>query len=210
MQLIESAILTIQGIADKNVFEKLSKEYHLQENQRWVFVDYATTTIPLNTQFDVLLEGDAKSLIPGVFIIKIIECINQFGSNFQEIPEGWKTICKLDFYPEVPHKIDTLPTLQSWDYISNRITLANHKSISLNYIGADKYFSDVSDFAYYLLINSLFKNTSDIITVHDFYTYLENQFQIDHNKADNILTAFVQTGKIKPINDNRIELLPAV
>ena len=125
MQLTDSSILTIQGIAEGTVFKKLSKNYNLAENQRWVFADYAVTTIPLNTQFDVLLEGDAKSLVPGIYVIKVLECLNQFGTNFSEIPAGWKTICKLDFYPEVPNQIDMLPSMGGWEYNPNRITLAS-------------------------------------------------------------------------------------
>ena len=125
MQDTDSLILTIQGIAEANVFKKLSKNYNLAENQRWVFTDYAVTMIPLGTQFNVLLEGDAKSLVPGIYVIKVLECLNQFGTNFSEIPAGWKTICKLDFYPEVPNKIDMLPSMGGWEFNPNPITLAN-------------------------------------------------------------------------------------
>jgi hypothetical protein len=54
--------------------------------------------------------------------VKVLECLNQFGTNFSEIPAGWKTICKLDFYPEVPNKIDLLPSMSGWGF--NRISFA--------------------------------------------------------------------------------------
>lgn len=210
MQFTDTAIMTIEGKAEADVFIKLSKEYNLTENQRWVFVDYSIATIPINTVFDTLLEGDSKSLVPGIFVIKVLECLDQFGNTLSEIPEGWKTICKLEFYPEVPSKIENLPSMTGWQFNPNRITLANHKDIKLNYSGSDTSFKDVSSFAYLLLTSYLLKSESNVTTVTEFYSYLERTFLIDHNKADNILTVFVQTGKIKPINDDRIELLSAV
>lgn len=81
--------------------------------------------IPLNTQFNVLLEGDAKTPVSGIYVITLLECLNQFGTNFSEIPAGWKTICKLDFYPELPNKIDMLPAMGGWEFNPNRITLTS-------------------------------------------------------------------------------------
>ena len=210
MQFTDTAIFTIEGKAEAEVFKKLSKEYNLTENQRWVFVDYSIATIPINTVFDTLLEGDSKSLIPGIFVIKVLECLDQFGNSLLEIPEGWKTICKLEFYPEVPYKIDSLPSMSGWQFNRNRITLANHKNIKLNYSGSETNFKEILGFAYLLLNYYHFKNEPSVITVTEFYSYLESSFLIDHTKADNILTYFVQIGKIKPINKDRIELLPAV
>jgi len=210
MQLSDSAILTIEGKVEAKVLKKLSRNYSLPENQLWVFVDYATTSISLNTQFDTLLEGDDKSLVPGIVVIKIIECLDQFGNSLSEIPEGWKTICKLEFYPVIPPKVDMLPSLSTWQFNPSRITLANHRNVRLNYSESYEHFNDIIALAYKSMIYYRFKTHSDIITVKEFYTYLEDILKIDHNKADNILTVFVQTGKIKPINNNRIELLPAV
>ena len=91
----------------------------------------------------------------------------------------------------------------------NKIIIANHRDISLGNL--DSYVNDLSQLAYFMLSTKyLLESKSVTIFKSDFYSYLENNFHLDHKRADNILTVFIQTGKIKPINDNRIELVTAV
>ncbi|HXB08013.1 MAG TPA: hypothetical protein VNW04_12875 [Puia sp.] len=208
MPLDDTMTLTIQGRAEAAILEKLSKEYELNESQRWLFVDYSPQKISLESQFDVLLEGDSKSLVPGIFVVKVLECLDQFGNNLSDIPEGFKTICKLEFFPEVPHKIDTLPSLHTWKHNPNKITLTNHKTINLAI--SSSYVDDLSRIAYFLILDYRNSANSDIITKSEFYTYLETKFQVNSKHAADILTVFIQLGKIKPINNNHIELLAAV
>jgi len=204
----DTMTLTIQGKAEASILEKLSKEYELSESQRWLFVDYSPNNVSLESQFDVLLEGDSKSLVPGIFVVKVLECLDQFGNNLSEIPEGFKTICKLEFFPEVPHKIDSLPSLDTWRHNPHKITITNHKTINL--ANSTSYVDDLSRLAYYLIVDYRNSINTDIITKSEFYTYLETNFHVNAKHAEKILTVFIQLGKIKAITNNRIELLTAV
>jgi len=199
--------LTILGKAGKKVLQKLSKRYFMSRKKRWLFVDFAEMNVPLNSQFDVLLKGDNKALIPSFYRVTVLECLDQFGNQLTAIPEGYKTICRLEFHPRVPTAIDELPSLDTWKSNPSHITLANHAN--LQWAFGDLYVNDLSSLAYFTVLEQMTAK-NPVRSVSDFYSLLEKKFKMDKSQADRILGVFMQMGKIKRTIDNDIELVPAV
>jgi len=199
--------LTILGRAGKKVLQKLSKRHFISRKKRWLFVDFAEMNVPLHSQFDVLLKGDNKALIPSFYKVTLLECIDQFGNQLTAIPEGYKTICRLEFHPKVPATIDELPSLDTWKANPSHITLANHADLQLAF--ADPFVNDLSYLAYFTVLEQM-TTKNPIRSVSDFYSLLEKKFKMDRSQADRILGVFMQMGKVKRTIDNDIELVPAV
>jgi hypothetical protein len=199
--------LTILGRAGKKVLQKLSKRYFLSRKKRWLFVDFAEMNVPLHSQFDVLLKGENKALIPSFNRVTVLECLDQFGNRLTAIPEGYKTICRLEFHPKVPAAIDELPSLDTWKSNPSQIILANLEDLQLAY--ADPFVNDLSSLAYFTVLEQMTTKNS-IRSVSDFYSVLEKKFKMDKGQADRILGVFMQMGKIKRTVGNDIELVPVV
>lgn len=202
--------LTILGKAGKEVLAKLSKRHFVPffpRKKRWLFIDFAEMNIPLNSSFDVLLRGDNKALIPSFYRVTVLECLDQFGNKLTAIPEGYKTICRLEFHPRVPTAIDELPYLSTWGSNPAHITLANHTD--LRWAFTDPYVTDLSSLAFTVLEQMRDKKPPSP-SVSDFYSLLEKKYNMNRNQADRVLGVFMQMGKIKFTIDNDIELVPAV
>jgi len=199
--------LTILGRAGKKVMQKLSKRYFISRKKRWLFLDFAEMNVPLHSQFDVLLKGDNKALIPSFYRVTVLECIDQFGNQLTAIPEGYKTICRLEFHPRVPAAINELPSFDTWKSNPSHITLANLSDLQLAI--ADPFVNDLSSLAYFSVLEQMTAK-NPVRSVSDFYSLLEKKFKMDKNQADRVLGVFMQMGKIKRTIDNNIELVPAV
>jgi hypothetical protein len=199
--------LTILGRAGKKVLQKLSKRYFMSQRKLWLFVDFAEMNVPLHSQFDILLKGDNKTLIPSFYRVTVLECLDQFGNQLTAIPEGYKTICRLEFHPRVPAVIDELPSLDTWKSNPSHITLANLAELQLAF--ADPFVNDLSSLAYFTVLEQMTAK-KPVQSVSDFYSLLEKKFKMDKSQADRVLGVFMQMGKIKRTVDNDIELVPAV
>src|SRR5436309_753917 len=100
------APLTLLGRVDKRVIKKLiNPTYTDKEDIVWFFVDYSVSEVEINSQYDILLEKETNSLIPGKFKIKLLATFDQFGNQLDSIPKGFQTICRLQFIPELPKQI---------------------------------------------------------------------------------------------------------
>lgn len=199
--------LTILGRAGKKVLQKLSKRYFMSQRKRWLFLDFAEMNVPLHSQFDILLKGNNKALIPSFYRVTVLECLDQFGNQLTAIPEGYKTICRFEFHPRVPAVIDELPSLDTWKSNPSHITLANLADLQLAL--ADPVVNDLSSLAYFTVLEQMtVKNP--VRSVSDFYSLLEKKFKMDKIQANRVLGVFMQMGKIKRTVDNDIELVPAV
>jgi hypothetical protein len=199
--------LTILGRAGKKVLQKLSKRYFMSQRKLWLFVDFAEMNVPLHSQFDILLKGDNKTLIPSFYRVTVLECLDQFGNQLTAIPEGYKTICRLEFHPRVPAVIDELPSLDTWKSNPSHITLANLAELQLAF--ADPFVNDLSSLAHFTVLEQMTAK-KPVQSVSDFYSLLEKKFKMDKSQADRVLGVFMQMGKIKRTVDNDIELVPAV
>jgi hypothetical protein len=136
-----------------------------------------------------------------------LECLDQFGNKLTTVPEGYKTICRLEFHPRVPVAIDELPSLETWKSNSSHITLANHAD--LQWAFTDPYLNDLSSLAYFTFLEQM-KPNNQVQSVSDFYSFLEKKYKMNQSQADRVLGVFMQMGKIKRTVDNDIELVPAL
>jgi len=205
--LRESAILlTIQGKVKQKVIKLLTSDYSLYENHGWFFIDYAIAEIPLHSKFDVLLEGDSKKLIfgPGPFSIKLSGCLDQFGNRLQAIPEGFKTICKLEFHPQIPSAVKKLPLLDEWDYNPKAISLASHEDIELS--TPDLVLSDLYSIVYIQVKNTLAHKPKQSISKKEFVDFLKKSFKTHSSSANQILETLMQLGKVTQNDHNELEL----
>lgn len=123
MQIQEPPALTIWGSAAPKVFELLKIENQVNKNERWLFLDYALATISLNTEFVTTWEKKTQSSLQCEFRIKILECVDGYGTILPEVPQGWKSFRKIEFQPYIPEEINNLPELMGWGYSNERVKL---------------------------------------------------------------------------------------
>lgn len=205
--LRENAIvLTIQGKVKQKVIKQLIPGYSSHEYQGWFFADYAVEEIPLHSKFDVLLEGESKRLIfgPGPSSIKLLSSLDQFGNKLSSAPEGFKTICKLEFHPQIPSAIKKLPLLDEWDYNPKAISLASHEDIELS--TPDLILSDLYSIVYIQVKNTLAHKPKQSISKREFVDFLKKSFKTHSRSANQILETLMQLGKVTQNNDNELEL----
>ena len=129
---MKGAILTLMGKVSRKVVNSLSKSKTNDKDNTWFFVDYSNDEIRIGEAFDTLLEGDQKTLIPGIVKVKLKKVYDQLGHDLDYIPDGFQTICKFDFGDNIPTPINRLPTFNTWEYNSNSISIAKHQSIQLS------------------------------------------------------------------------------
>ncbi|MGN6417740.1 MAG: hypothetical protein ACTHMC_09630 [Pseudobacter sp.] len=205
MQSLNIPLLNITGKASTKVFEILNIETNLPSNQIWLFFDYANTNTFINREYS--LSFSEKPLSDVIFHMRILKCLDSSGNSYPEIPEGHKSLCKVAFSPFIPQEINNLKLLDGWAYNPDSVKL-KLKEITDTKIN-DSALNDIYTLAYISLKNNILP-TSDIISIREFYEYLEKFLQVDHNRAEFIYLFFVKQGKIKPMNNDKIELLPAV
>jgi len=199
-------VLTIQGKVKQKVIKQLTLDYSLHENQGWYFVDYAVEEIPLHSKFDVLLEGESKKLIfgPGLFSIKLLASLDQFGNKLSSVPEGFKTICKLEFHPQAPVAIKKLSFLEGWDYNPKAISLSRRDDIELAI--PDLVLSDLYRIVYIQVKNTFAHKTKQSISKKEFVDFLKKSFKTHSKSADQILETLMQMGKVTRNSENELEL----
>ncbi|TDX01164.1 hypothetical protein [Dinghuibacter silviterrae] len=200
-------VLTIQGRVKSKVIKKVTKDYLLEENQGWFFIDYVVKEVPLSTKFDVILEGESKRLIsgPGLFTCKVITCLDQDGYRFKSIPEGYKTICKLEFNPIIPTVVKKSPLLDHWDYNPKAISIANSYDIELGI--SDFLMDDIYKILFPQIKRTLTeKNFEHQISKSDFINILQKSYKTHFNSAITILENLILLGKVTQKEDNELEL----
>jgi len=205
--LSKSLILTLQGRVNRDVFKKL----HISAtspnfNRDWFFVDYSVHDVPLGTSFDFLFEGENKKLLRNKSSIRISQILDQFGHKLTTIPEGYKTICKLEFDPDIPPVLKKLPLLSHWKYNLNAINLAQ-QGIQIgisDHLQKNLYFA-----AYGLLKTTINKNNfSQNLTKKEFLTLAKQTLDNDSESAEKFLEVSLQLGKVKK-KDKKLELVDA-
>ena len=146
---IDERYLSVQGHlstkAQRLVRKGLPKQ--LPPNSRICFVTYAYANLPLPKEFDTLFRynrdetfvkhGDdigtvfqPKHLATAIFTcIRIVAVTQQFAEAWQEIPDGWKTICVIEFPDGVPTSMDELPTMNAWGESREAVALCSHETL---------------------------------------------------------------------------------
>lgn len=201
-----ASVLTIQGKIKKSALKRVTNEASLRPNQQWFFVDYAVVPVPLNSKFDVLLEGQNKQLISpsSPYFIRLLACLDQFGNKLDGIPKGFKTICKLEAHPKFPTQLKNIRSLDEWDYNPEAISIVNHKEVAL----AER---PSILFDLYLIAFAQLKHTfRDQPQQHPLYKkdlvdYLTKSFKTPPKIADEILGALMQMGKVTRKQGNELE-----
>jgi hypothetical protein len=114
---MEYARLKIIGRLDK-VFDPLFIDgldlKEIQENQVILVCDYSEFDIPVNHIFSGITDKQKDaSVLNCQIILKSVS--QQMFKPFDEIPHGWKTICKFEFVNGlIPDIIYDLPEVRGW------------------------------------------------------------------------------------------------
>jgi hypothetical protein len=78
-----------------------------------LFVGFSYADIPLGKCFEIIFpKGRAEAGIRNRSCISAVT--QQWGKPFDVIPNGWKTICVVEFPDGVPQMIEDLPTVEAW------------------------------------------------------------------------------------------------
>ena len=123
--------LTLMGKVNTLVIKKITKSTAAKLNDSWFFVDYSADEIKIGESFDTIFQGRQKTLIPKITDITLRKVYDQMGNKLEYIPSGFQTICNFDFHNKMPEQIKALPSLPTWKYNANSISIANHRSVRL-------------------------------------------------------------------------------
>ena len=89
-----------------------------------VFATYAYAELPLGKTFEFVFPE--KHPERGEQTIAVIRAVTQqFGKPFDSVPQGWKTICLLDFPSGVPDIIAGLGHVDAWGVSDQQIVLCS-------------------------------------------------------------------------------------
>ncbi len=151
----ENKYLQIEGRVSKKVLNKLFGEKITDYAVDWFFVDYAPATFKKGIIFDIVLvgnEGDEITIAPFIYHIGLMDIMDQFSNHLEEIPEGWKTICRFDFQPNAS-VAGTLPELDEWKYNIDSLKIARHQDLKIetNSISKNAYAGVFEELFFYAM-----------------------------------------------------------
>lgn len=198
MLSVNTQLLRILGKVENEILDKLNKSLIVSDQEKWFFIDYSSSAIALDTQFEYSSGAET-------YFIRILECIDPYGRNLPEISEGDKTICKLSFQPAIPLEIENLPDLEIWTYNPSSIELSAITSVTLDL--NNDLVNNFLSVSYDTFRNNI-DTSSNTITLFELLESFQQVFHLDKNDARIIYSLFIRTGKIKPILNNKVELLP--
>jgi len=201
-------VLTIEGKASRKTMNQLIPGLAPSRNTGWFFVDFAVEPVPINTKFDVVLEGASKQLLagPGAISIELKDCIDQFGNKLLSIPKGYNTICELYFSPRLRRLINSkLPTLAGWDYNPDAISIARHNDIEL---AVPDVLRKAMYQVFYKDLKRQFRNQQiSRISRNEFTSYLHEMYNTPLNGENYILEGLLQLGKVTRKDGDYLELV---
>lgn len=90
------------------------KPSSLGSNEILLFSDYSEFDIPIGYSFDEIVSESGVRTVSGK--IKLIGVTQQMQVAFDEVPKGWKTICRFVFLDGIPDIISDLPLLKNWEH----------------------------------------------------------------------------------------------
>jgi hypothetical protein len=111
--------LTIRGRVSSEFTARWENFRHekIGNNSAVFFCDYSDFDIPLNTKFNSLQMGDV-SIYSGTMKLKAVT--QEFFKSFDSVPQGWKTICEIEFSTPPYQLISRIPIIKDW-YDENSI-----------------------------------------------------------------------------------------
>ncbi len=156
---LRERVLMLQGRLTPS-FSRKGRNPHFGEKMRralpveWpptsriCFVSYAYSSLPLNKEFDTMFPVIAKEQVfdydrqdctsfrphhlAGAIAVtsRILAVTQQFLTPESEIPDGWQTICLIDFPSGVPEMIEKLPEANGWETPNTWVCLCNYPTWS--------------------------------------------------------------------------------
>jgi len=118
----------------------------LPQNSRVCFLSYAYADLQFPKEFDRMFRYHRDEMVVRqseesdvafrprqlatvlTTCVRIIAGTQQYSLPLEEIPDGWKTICVLEFPEGVPAMIDELPTVNGWGESREAVALCSQKT----------------------------------------------------------------------------------
>jgi hypothetical protein len=107
--------LWFEGKASPRATEKVKGGLpaDLPPHTELLFVGFAYADLPLGRRFSVVFPRDRPQY--GVRCeCRIIAATQQWGKPLSEVPDGWKTICMVQFPDGIPELVRQLPVVDDW------------------------------------------------------------------------------------------------
>ena len=125
-------VLDIEGRASPTVLSyvrgALPKEW--PANCEVLLISFAYADIPIGRTFDVAFpRGAPTSATRTRCVIKAVT--QQYAKPFGEIPDGWKTICLVEFPEGIPDVIASLPVVNGWYENQQTVSLCDENTSRL-------------------------------------------------------------------------------
>ncbi|RYZ58724.1 MAG: hypothetical protein EOO14_09340 [Chitinophagaceae bacterium] len=208
MKKSESLSVVFLGKVSLPVLREVAgKNYVTKENSIWLFADYSSFQIPLKTEFDVILEGKSKTLVPESSILKINKVLDQFGNELDCIPLGFQTICEVTCLTGIPRALKSLPTHKEWNYNPKSLTLARHEDIKLSGENWEHLLFEIAFSTMKELFEKDKKNVDKlIVTKETFVTRISKTFHQKEEASENLFDKMLIKGFAKHLEDNEFEL----
>ena len=132
---VEARVLRVQGLVSPSTLQLVRKGLPKRwpSSARCVFVSYAHADMPVGKLFDAVTASDALQGAEAT-TARILAVTQQFGVALDVVPQGWKTICVIDFPAGVPACVAQLPVLDAWDLIG-RVFLATRETVDALQVG---------------------------------------------------------------------------
>lgn len=190
--------LRVQGKVAATVLQKLGLQPPLNKklNTAWFFIDYANASFKKGASFDVVLSDTTKK-IEKYTKIKLLQIVDQFGIKHTAIPDGFKTICQLEFIDaiSIPFTFKKLPNLLSWDVVKNPLLIANTKDIAFD-ISQNKILKtlkfEAKTVRYILQIEN--DNTKSL---QEAITLLAKKLEMSNNDVEDNINLLINADELK-------------
>jgi len=102
----------VLGRLSSRLYNLYKEVMNIREGDVLLFCDYSEFDIPVGYSFTQVLKRDNTAISCKVLLRGVSQ---QFLKPFDEIPHGWKTVCRFEFVDGyVPDEIDMLPLLETW------------------------------------------------------------------------------------------------
>ncbi|MFB6456947.1 hypothetical protein ACE38W_16870 [Chitinophaga sp. Hz27] len=118
---MEHIRLNIEGRLKPTVESLFAEVFVLKElkpNEIVLFCSFSGYNIPVGHRFSEISHKGVTYKCN--MVLKAVS--QQFFKPFDEIPYGWKTICKFEFSDgEIPDDVKKLPALDGWAYVNENL-----------------------------------------------------------------------------------------
>jgi len=131
MDITPKSRLRLLGRVSARVLKRTFPGLELKKpNTEWFFVSYSSDTYPVSSTFDIFIPGSGGEWNHD-YKIKLLKITDEYGRRFNEISDGFKTICCFQFTSSIPKEIKQLPVLTDWEMNEKGVYLFQHSEINL-------------------------------------------------------------------------------